>query len=79
MERCRDGRAFPRKVTIGGRCPKTCCFPPLAHLFCPCSEELQREGFGLVSLLPLQYILSGFGLRSLQEGAFLPKTRALLF
>lgn len=45
----------------------------------PCSKELQKEGFGLVSLLPLQRILNVFGLRSLQEGTSLPKTGALLF
>lgn len=32
-----------------------------------------------MSLLPLQHILNVFGLRSPQEGTFLPQTGALLF
>lgn len=67
----------PREGHIRGRCPKTCCFPSL--LPCPCSEEQQQEGFGSASLLTLQHILNVSGLRSLQEGAFLPKSEELLF
>lgn len=80
-ESCRDGRALPGKVMIRGRCPKTCCFPSLARVSCSAlaPRSLQKEVFGLESLLPLQHILNVSGLRSLQEGTFLPKAGALLF
>jgi len=79
-ESCREGPALPGKVTTGGRCPKTCFFLSCSSLLpCPCSEELQKEGLGLVSLGPLQHIPNVLGLSHLQEGTFLPKTGALLF
>lgn len=66
-----DRRQVPKNLLLSLSCSSL--------LHCSCSEELQKEGFALLALLPLQHILNVFGLSSLQEGTFLPKTGAPLF
>lgn len=55
---------------------KPVAFP--LSLVAPCSETLQKEGFGLVFLLTLQHVWDDSELRSLQGGTFLPRTGSLL-